>query len=149
MIIYCSKYPTFIHDNTLKFLNTKMFENFSGLDKEITRWEEITAKKKPEAKLAMVFHSASNVSCKGEPCFVYGDNSKLILFARFTFVDISEEPIYLIDETVNITMNEEKYVKYITYLSTDTSIKKIFWVKNFDIIQDQKLIEELEWYKIT
>ncbi len=149
MLIYHTTSPFFIHENEVKAVQTKMFKDFGGLQTEIERWTDKIAIKKPDAELVIVFYLATNVNEDGKPCYVSGSDTKLILFARFTFVDVSLEPIYLIDEMTDIEMNGSLYKKVSCHLGTDASFKLTYWLEGFQIITDQILIDDLEWNKIT
>lgn len=149
MLIYQTKHSIFIHQNTLKQLPTKMFSNFAGLDKEIIRWQTKMTEKDPSADIVMIFNSASNIGFDGKPCHSHTAERTLILYAKYTFVDVQSEPIYLVENMKTIEMQGQTYTKFDTYLSSDIYQTKTFWSHGGSIITDEGLIEDLEWHKIT
>jgi hypothetical protein len=150
MLIYQTNHPVFIHGNKIKGVDTRMTNGFSGLDEDMNKWRNKVVKKNPDAEVVMVFHSASNVNHDGKPCLAYGaEIPTLIMFVRQAYVDVSVEPLYLVDKMETISMDAHTYTKMSCHLATDAKVERDFWTQSFAIITDQSLIDKLEWNKIT
>lgn len=140
----------FVHKNRIDGVTTRMVSDFAGLQEQINKFEAKTFKKAPDSIPIMVFYNASNVSEDGKACCAHGvETPTYIMMARYAFIDVKSEPLYLVDKMETISMDAHTYTKMSCHLATDAKDERVFWSQSLGIITDQSLIDKLEWNNIT
>lgn len=149
MIVYQSKQPIYIQGGKMKGIDTHMVTSFSGIDAEIEKYLKKVIKKAPEAEIVMVFYNITNVH-NGKPNLVHGaETPTMVMMARYEFVNVHEEPIYLVEDMTTIQMDGNAYTRFKCISANEPDDAKTIWAQSWSIITDQNLIEKLEWNKIT